>query len=106
MFIDVPDNVEDCEVTVLTSGWPTTSAYPPEHPGDACLFEAAAAGTPAQRTLWGRDDRGGIEGTILRVTGPDSVLKISYVVSPDGAVTSREETCSTLAIGDSEPPSC
>lgn len=93
-FRAVPDGFEDCDSVVLTSGWPTTSVYVESR--NDCILEAATAGTPAQFSYTGRDLAGGMAGTILRVLEPGEILMIDYAVSPSGAVTEEETTCSEL----------
>ncbi len=55
---------------------------------------------------YGRDDIGGINGTVLRVNGPDDITMIEYHIGPDGGVDSTETTCSSLRVPSFTPPVC
>ena len=105
LFEVPPADFLDCGSQVLTSGWPTTTAYFNES-ADQCLLDAAGAGTLAQHVVWGRDDRGGLDGTILRVLGLDEIVQIEYHVTADGVLTSGEGPCPTLIVDFISPPGC
>ncbi len=104
-FLAVPGGYADCGATILTSGWPTTTAFNPELSSE-CILDAAGAGDTAQQAFWGRDNVGGIDGTILRVEGPGEITSIAYHVDPDGNVASSQQECSALESISFEPPSC
>ncbi len=65
----IPDDYTDCGDTNLSSGWPTTTAFFPEVDAE-CIMAATDSGEPSQHSFFGRDNQGGINGTILRVNGP------------------------------------
>jgi hypothetical protein len=104
-FILVPVDVLDCGTSILTSGWPTTTVFVAEIEAE-CILAAAKSGTPAQQTFWGRDDRGGIDGTIIRVDGPGAVTAVDYDIDPEGNLISGDTTCQELSVGSFEPPAC
>jgi hypothetical protein len=105
-FTRVPAGYADCGTVILTSGWPTTTAYLAEI-RSTCIADAADTGEPTQQAFWGRDDRGGIEGTFIRVDGPEAITMTSYRIDADGTVTDSGETeCRALEIPDFEPPLC
>jgi len=104
-FRVVPDGYADCGSTNLASGWPTTTAFFAED-GAACILGAAASGEPSQRAFYGRDTRGGIQGSIYRVQGLGDISMIEYYVDPSGSITSREEACTSLEASFAGPPSC
>ena len=105
LFEVPPAGYLDCGSQVLTSGWPTTTAYFNES-ADQCLLDAAGTGTLAQHVTWGRDDRGGLDGTILRVLGLDEIVRIEYHVTADGELTSGEGPCPALMVDFISPPAC
>jgi hypothetical protein len=104
-FILVPGDLLDCGTSILTSGWPTTTVFVAEIAAE-CILAAANSGTAAQHTFWGRDDRGGIDGTIIRVDGPGAITAVDYYIDPEGNLTSSDTTCQELSVGSFEPPAC
>jgi hypothetical protein len=104
-FRVVPGGHDDCGATVLTSGWPTTTAFNSEIAAQ-CIVAAAVSGDPAQYAVWGRDGRGGIVGTIIRVDGPDMIVFIDFAVDPEGRTDSSDAPCRELASSPFAPPVC
>jgi hypothetical protein len=104
-IVSMPDGYADCGATVLTSGWPTTTAFNPES-ALTCLNDAIATGTPSQYAYWGRDGTGGITGAIIRVQEDTPIEFIEYSVDAVGTVTSQQRTCSELTSGFQQPPIC
>jgi hypothetical protein len=104
-FRAAPDGYTDCGTTNLTSGWPTTTAFVAEI-GAQCISDAATSGDRAQQAFNGRDDAGGIDGTIVRVDGPRAITVIAYHIDQDGAVTSTETSCQKLESPPFAPPAC
>lgn len=101
----VPDGYADCGTTLLSSGWPTTTAYLPEVSA-SCIVEAVATGNRAQYSYTQRDNAGGIQGTIVRVEGQGSVTELSYTVDAEGNSTTVRVTCASLLVADFAPPVC
>ena len=101
----VPEGVTDCGTVTLTSGWPTTTAFLPEMSA-SCVIEAAEAGQRAQQSFNGRDNHGGLTGTILIVNGPGDVVEATYTIDPAGEVESVEHRCNSLPINSLQPPTC
>lgn len=101
----VPDGYTNCGTTNLTSGWPTTTAFVSQM-GAQCILDAAAKGERAQQAFNGRDDAGGIDGTIIRVDGPETITMITYHVDDTGSVTSTEAACPELQSPPLAPPTC
>ena len=101
----LPEGYADCGTVSLSSGWPTTTAYFAEVRGQ-CIAEALVSGDPAQQSFSGRDDAGGIVGTIVRVNGPRDVVVIDYRIDVNGTVASSETTCADLDSAGIGPPTC
>ena len=101
----VPDGYTDCGTTNLTSGWPTTTAFVAEFSAQ-CINDAAASGEKAQQAFNGRDDAGGMDGTIIRIDGPGAITMITYHVDEAGSTTSTETTCQELELPPLAPPTC
>ncbi len=101
----VPSGYVDCGTTVLSSGWPSTTAYVSEQSA-ACIVEAASAGSRAQHAYTHRDHAGGIEGTIIRVEGSASILMLTYHIDDQGNATTTDVTCEALDVPQFEPPVC
>jgi len=101
----VPPKSVDCLVVNLASGWPTTTVFVVEAQGE-CITDAAASGDPAQMAFFGRDNEGGIVGSIVRVGGSDDITVIDYHIDPEGVVTSTETTCAVLDTSGIGPPVC
>ena len=101
----VPDGYADCGTINLTSGWPTTTAFVAEFSAQ-CINEAAASGEQAQQVFNGRDDAGGMDGTIIRVDGPGAITMITYHVDEAGSTTRAETTCNELESPPFAPPTC
>ena len=101
----VPDGYVDCGSVSLRSGWPTTTVFNTEMQGE-CITQAAASGEPSQQAFSGRNNEGGIVGSIVRVNGPDDLAVIDYHIDPAGSVTSSETTCTGLDTSGIGPPTC
>ena len=104
-FRMVPAGYDDCDDTVLTSGWPTTMPYNSEVSAQ-CIVDAADAGAPAQYAFWGRDGVGGIVGTIIRVNATNDITFVDFTIDADGITDSFSTSCSELATNPFEPPVC
>lgn len=103
-FRAVPRGYTDCGTANLTSGWPTTAVYTSD--SAQCIVDAASSGDPSHYTYYGRDNKGGIDGTIVQVNGTDSITMVDYHVEPDGVIDSNETTCSRLTAPSFTPPVC
>lgn len=104
-FLAIPVGFADCGISVLTSGWPTTTAFNPET-DLACLSEAIASQIPSQYAYWGRDGSEGISGVIIRVNESSPLTFIDYTVDPSGNVESTVYTCVDLETDFARPPVC
>ena len=100
-----PGGYLDCGSVNLTSGWPTTTALNIEVQGE-CITEAAASGEPAQQGFSGRDNEGGIVGSIVRVSGAEDITVIGHHIDAEGVVTSSEAMCAGLDTSGIGPPTC
>lgn len=101
----VPAGYADCGSVNLTSGWPTTTVFNVAAQGE-CITQAEASGEPAQHAFSGRDNEGGMVGSIVRVSGPEDVTVISYHIDPEGVVTISTTTCVGLQTSGIGPPTC
>jgi hypothetical protein len=104
-FLAIPVGFADCGVSVLTSGWPTTTAFNPET-DLACLNEAIDSRLPSQYAYWGRDESGGISGVIIRVNESSPLTFVDYAVDASGNVESTVYTCVDLETDVARPPIC
>ena len=102
---EVPSGYRDCGTTVLSGGWPSTTVYVSEQSA-AWIVEAANAGSLAQHAYTHRDHAGGINGTIIRVEGPASILMLTYHIDDQGNPTTTDVACETLDVPQFEPPVC
>ena len=100
-----PAGFADCGSTVMTSGWPTTTAFNPEISAQ-CIMDAALLGQPSQYSYWWRTGAGGLQGVVIRVAGPDDIRAMEYTVGADGILDGVFEPCSSLEIIHGEPPFC
>ncbi len=100
-----PTGLVDCGSTVMTSGWPTTTAFNPSVSA-TCIMDAAEKGEPAQYSYWWRDGSGGLHGVIIRVNGPEDLRAMEYTISADGIVEGVFDPCDALEVVDGEPPFC
>ena len=101
----VPDGYTDCGSVSLSSGWPTTTMYSAEMRGQ-CIADAQVSGDPAQQAFSGRDNIGGIVGTITRVNGLGDFTVINYRIDEAGSATTTETTCTEFDTESSGPPTC
>ncbi|MGI9666534.1 MAG: hypothetical protein ACR2N2_05465 [Acidimicrobiia bacterium] len=101
----LPDGYADCGTVSLSSGWPTTTAYFAEVRGQ-CIAEAVITGNPSQQAFSGRDNEGGIVGTIVRVNGPGDIVVVDYRIDVTGTVASSESRCAKLDSTGVGPPTC
>lgn len=104
-LLRIPAGLADCGTTVLTSGWPTTTAFNPEVSA-SCIMSAVETGVPSQYAYWFRDGAGGLQGVIVRVEGPDSLLFMEYNVDEAGILTGLFEPCAGLETVGFNPPGC
>lgn len=100
-FTQTPVGYVDCGVSVLTSGWPTTTMYVAEVA--TCILEAVE---PAHYAYWGRDQLGGAEGAVIRLEASGKFLQIDFRVDDQGDIDSEQSTCSSLTSDPFEPPRC
>jgi hypothetical protein len=104
-LVEMPAGYADCGATVLTSGYPTTTAFNPDV-SLTCLNRAIETGTPSQYAYWGRDGTGGISGAVVRLGEDASFTVIDYRVDSEGKVTSTSQQCDELGPDVMQPPVC
>jgi len=104
-LVEMPAGYADCGATVLTSGWPTTTAFNPDT-SLSCLNAAIESGTPSQYAYWGRDGTGGISGSVVRLKEDASLTVIDYHVDSEGNVSSTSQDCHELKTDVMQPPVC
>ena len=104
-FLEPPIGYEDCGTTVMTSGWPTTTAYNAEISA-RCILNASDVNRLAQYAYWYRDGNGGIHGVLIRVNAASPMTVTEYGVDSAGVVSSVDESCRLLTGDGFEPPSC
>jgi hypothetical protein len=101
----VPAGYADCGSVNLTSGWPTTTVFNVAAQGE-CIIQAETSGEPTQQAYSGRDNEGGMVGSIVRVSGPEDATVIDYHIDPEGVVTISTTTCVGLQTSGIGPPTC
>ena len=102
----VPDGHFDCD----TAGPPYTTTtlgefFAREVLG-RCIFDAAGSGEPAVQSFYAGDNAGGIDGTIVRIDGPNDITVTTYHIDDAGHSNSTDTECPDLAASPTSPPMC